>query len=109
MSDKIAHVTAATFDAEVLKSKILTLVDFWASWCGPCRMIAPILDQLAEQYAGRVKLCKVNVDEESDLAERYRVMSIPTIVLFRGGEVLQTSIGVKSKKVFADWIDSNLE
>ena len=107
-SDKILHVTEATFDAEVLKSKQLVLVDFWATWCGPCRMIAPILDELAEEYAGRVKICKVNVDDEPALAQRYKIMSIPAVFLFRDGEVVEKMIGERPKQSFADAIEENL-
>ena len=107
-SDKILHVTEATFDAEVLKSKQLVLVDFWATWCGPCRMIAPILDELAEEYAGRVKICKVNVDDEPTLAQRYKIMSIPAVFLFRDGEVVEKMIGARPKQSFADAIEENL-
>lgn len=107
-SDKILHVTEATFDAEVLKSKQLVLVDFWATWCGPCRMIAPILDELAEEYAGRVKICKVNVDDEPALAQRYKIMSIPAVFLFRDGEVAEKMVGARPKQAFADAIEENL-
>ena len=107
-SDKILHVTEATFDAEVLKSKQLVLVDFWATWCGPCRMIAPVLDELAEEYAGRVKICKVNVDDEPALAQRYKIMSIPAVFLFRDGEVVEKMIGARPKQAFADAIEENL-
>ena len=103
-SDKILHVTEATFDAEVLKSKQLVLVDFWATWCGPCRMIAPVLDELAEEYAGRVKICKVNVDDEPALAQRYKIMSIPAVFLFRDGEVAEKMVGARPKQAFADAI-----
>ncbi len=107
-SDKILHVTEATFDAEVLKSKQLVLVDFWATWCGPCRMIAPVLDELAEEYAGRVKICKVNVDDEPALAQRYKIMSIPAVFLFRDGEVAEKMVGARPKQAFADAIEENL-
>ena len=107
-SERVLHVTEACFDAEVLGSKELVLVDFWASWCGPCRMIAPVLDELAEEYAGRVKICKVNVDEEPALAQRYKIMSIPAVFLFRGGEVVEKMVGARPKQAFADAIEENL-
>ncbi|MCI6967315.1 thioredoxin [bacterium] len=107
-SERVLHVTEAGFDAEVLGSKELVLVDFWASWCGPCRMIAPVLDELAEEYAGRVKICKVNVDEEPALAQRYKIMSIPAVFLFRGGEVVEKMVGARPKQAFADAIEENL-
>jgi thioredoxin len=107
-SEKVLHVTEATFDAEVLKSEQLVLVDFWATWCGPCRMIAPILDELAEEYGGRAKICKVNVDDEPTLAQRYKIMSIPAVFLFRGGEIVEKMIGARPKQAFADAIEENL-
>lgn len=107
-SEKVLHVTEATFDAEVLKSEQPVLVDFWATWCGPCRMIAPILDELAEEYDGRAKICKVNVDDEPTLAQRYKIMSIPAVFLFRGGEIVEKMIGARPKQAFADVIEENL-
>lgn len=107
-SEKVLHVTEATFDAEVLKSEQPVLVDFWATWCGPCRMIAPILDELAEEYGDRAKICKVNVDDEPTLAQRYKIMSIPAVFLFRGGEIVEKMIGARPKQAFADAIEENL-
>ncbi len=107
-SEKVLHLTEATFDAEALNGDKPVLVDFWASWCGPCRMIAPVLDELAEEYDGRAKICKVNVDEEPGLAQRYKIMSIPAVFLFRSGEIVEKLIGARPKQAFADAIEENL-
>lgn len=101
-------LTKENFAQEVLQSDRPVLVDFWATWCGPCRMIAPILDELAEEYSGRAKVCKVNVDEESALAQRYRIMSIPAIFLFRGGEIVEKMVGARPKQAFVEAIEENL-
>ena len=97
MSVAVAAVTKNTFEAEVLHSNVPVFVDFWASWCGPCRMFAPILDQIAEENPDTLKVVKVNVDEEPELARQFGVMSIPTLVLIRDGKVVSTSVGVRPK------------
>lgn len=102
------HFTKADFDSEVLTSDKPVLVDFWASWCGPCRMVAPIIDQLSSEYAGRALIGKVDVDEEGDLAQRYGVMSIPTIVVIKGGEVVNKVVGAVPKQRLAAMIDEVL-
>ncbi len=107
-SDKVINLTKDTFEQEVVNSSKPVLVDFWASWCGPCRMVAPIMDQLAEEYDGKVVVGKVNVDEEGELAEKFRVMSIPTIMLFKDGQVVEKIIGARSKEEFSKFIDRNI-
>ena len=90
-------ITKANFASEVLQSDVPVLVDFWATWCGPCRMIAPVIDQLAAEYAGRVKVGKINVDEEPQLAAQFGIVSIPTVKVFRGGQCTATLVGLRSK------------
>ncbi|MGI6188227.1 MAG: thioredoxin [Clostridiales bacterium] len=96
-SKNIIDLTKDSFDGEVLKSEHPVLVDFWAAWCGPCRMIAPIIDQLADEYEGKLKVGKVNVDEQGQLAAQYGVMSIPTLVFFKNGEEVERVVGVRPK------------
>ncbi len=98
MSDKVSEVNDADFEAEVLKSGTPVLVDFWAPWCGPCRTMAPILDEIAEEYDGKVRVMKLNVDDNQSTASSYEVLSIPTMFLFEGGEVKKKLIGALPKK-----------
>lgn len=108
MSDKIKHVTDTSFDSEVLKSRVPVLVDYWAEWCGPCKMIAPALDDSAESYAGRLNIAKINVDENQSVPSQYHVRGIPTLMLFKNGEVVATKVGAVSKSQLAAFIDANL-
>lgn len=101
-------LTKDNFEAEVIASEIPVLVDFWATWCGPCRMIAPAVEEIAEEYEGRLKVGKINVDDEPELASRYGIMSIPTILIFKNGEVANQSIGYVPKDTLEVFVDKAL-
>ena len=98
----IAEATITSFKTEVLESPIPVLVDFWAPWCGPCRMVAPIVEEIAKEYGGKVKVFKVNTDENMDIAVKYNILSIPTLGFFRGGEMVDRIIGAVPKKVIVE-------
>jgi thioredoxin 1 len=108
MSANVAHVTDDSFDQDVLGSTTPVLVDYWADWCGPCKMIAPIVDEIGAEYSGRLKVVKLNVDENSRTAMKYGVRGIPTLMLFKNGQVEATKVGALSKSQLAAFIDSNL-
>ncbi len=104
----VVYTTDASFEADVIKTELPVLVDFLAEWCGPCRMVAPILDDLSKEYAGRLKIVKVNVDENSVSAATYGVRGIPTLLLFKNGQVVETKVGALPKGQLAAFIDSNI-
>ncbi len=107
-SDKIINLDDENFENEVLKSDLPILVDFWAQWCGPCRMIAPVLDQLADEMDGQVRFGKLNVDESQQTAYQYQVSSIPTFILFKGGQIADRMMGAMPKSAFQHFIDRNI-
>jgi len=108
VSDKIIHITDDTFEQEVLQSQTPVLVDYWAEWCGPCKMIAPALDQIAAEYAGRLKVAKLNIDENQSTPPKYGIRGIPTLMLFKNGNLEATKVGAVSKSQLAAFIDSNI-
>ena len=108
MSEHILHVSDDTFDSEVLKSSVPVLVDFWAEWCGPCKQIAPALEDLARDMAGKVKVAKINIDENPATPTKYGVRGIPTLMLFKNGQVAATKIGSLPKSKLYEWVQSVL-
>jgi len=108
MSEHIHYVTDATFDAEVTQAQLPVLVDYWAEWCGPCRMIAPILDEVAKEYEGRLLIAKVNVDENQQTPQKFGVRGIPTLMLFKNGNIEATKVGALSKSQLTAFIDSHI-
>jgi len=108
VSDLIAHVTDDSFESDVLQAAEPVLVDYWAEWCGPCKMIAPVLDEIANEYKGRVKVAKLNIDDNPNTPPRYGIRGIPTLMLFKNGEVEATKVGAVSKSQLTAFIDSNL-
>ena len=107
-SDLIKHTTDATFDADVLKSEKPVLVDYWAEWCGPCKMIAPILDEVAKSHEAKLQIAKMNVDENRDIPAKFGIRGIPTLMLFKNGELAATKVGAMSKTQLNAFIDQHL-
>ncbi|TKI03905.1 thioredoxin TrxA [Martelella alba] len=108
MSDKIIHLSDDSFDKDVLQAKGSFLVDFWAEWCGPCKMIAPILSEVSEEYEGKLTVAKLNIDENPATAPKYGIRGIPTLLLFRDGEVVATKVGALSKGQLKEFLNKNL-
>jgi thioredoxin 1 len=108
MSEHIHHVTDDTFEPEVLQADKPVLVDYWAEWCGPCKMIAPLLDDLAKDYAGKLKVAKLNIDENQATPPKYGIRGIPTLMLFKNGTLAATKVGALSKSQLMAFIDSNI-
>ncbi len=107
-SDLVKHISDASFDADVLQSGQPVLVDYWAEWCGPCKMIAPILDEVSKEYAGRLNVAKMNVDQNRDVPAKFGIRGIPTLMIFKGGQLAATKVGALSKAQLTAFVDANL-
>jgi thioredoxin 1 len=108
MSNNVLTITKENFENEVLRSDKPVLVDFWAAWCGPCRMVAPIIDSIAAEYIDKAKVGKINVDEQSELAEKFKIMSIPTLIVFKNGQIAESVMGARSKESIAEMLNKHL-
>ncbi|HEY7985496.1 MAG TPA: thioredoxin TrxA [Methylophilaceae bacterium] len=108
MSEQIIHISDASFQQDVLESTVPVLVDYWAEWCGPCKMIAPILDEIVKEYGDRIKIAKLNIDENQATPPKYGIRGIPTLMLFKNGNVEATKVGALSKSQLTAFIDSNI-
>ena len=108
MSKNIIHLSDATFETEVLQSSVPVLVDYWAEWCGPCKMIAPILDEISKDYEGKLKIVKLNIDENAQTPAKFGIRGIPTLMIFKNGNVEATKVGALSKSQLTTFIDSNI-
>ena len=108
MSEHIKHVTDDSFESDVLKSTLPVLVDYWAEWCGPCKAIAPLLEEVAKEYSGKITVAKVNVDENQQIPQKYGIRGIPTLMLFKGGNIEATKVGALSKSQLSAFLDSNI-
>ena len=106
MSEKIVHISDTSFNQDVLEADGPVLVDFWAEWCGPCKMIAPVLEELADDYDGKLKICKLDIDANTQTAPKYGIRGIPTLIVFNNGEVVGTKVGALSKSQLSAFIDS---
>ena len=108
MSEQIVHVTDTSFEAEVVNAEVPVLVDFWAEWCGPCKMIAPVLNEIADEYAGKLKVCKIDVDANPDVPPKFGIRGIPTLIIFKGGNVEATKVGALSKTQLTEFVEQAL-
>ena len=107
MSEKVINITSENYES-VLKSEKPIVVDFWATWCGPCRMVGPVIESLAEEYDGKTSVCKLNVDENPDLATEYKIMSIPTVMIMKNGEIVDKAVGVRTREEYQSMIEKAL-
>lgn len=104
-SENVKMISKDNFEQEVVKAEVPVLVDFWAPWCGPCRMLGPIIDEIADGIGPKAKICKVNVDEEGQLAGKFQVMSIPTVAIFKNGEMVEKMVGLRTREVYEEALD----